>query len=157
MAAPHFLNVDLEIESKHDLAVLEAELGKNECVLFGGPASPGCFLLCLEILPEYSNPDDNICALCSLLERLPAKARRAWRSAHKREFDVGYEAVPSRKIASKFSLRADTLKRISNLGATLGVTFYYFPKGERSPPAKSPPPKEKKFLKGFAGWNRHIS
>jgi hypothetical protein len=38
MAAPHFINVDLEIESRHDLAVLESELGKNMCVLFGGQA-----------------------------------------------------------------------------------------------------------------------
>jgi len=144
MTAAHFRNVDLEIESKHDVAVLEAELGKNMCVLFGDQASPGCFLLCLEILPEYGNPDDTICALCSILERLSPMAKRAWRSADKKEFDIGYDAVPSKKIASHFSLRTDTLKRISNLGATLGVTFYYFPKDERNTQAKPPRPKEKR-------------
>jgi hypothetical protein len=53
MAAPHFVNVDLEIESKHDLAVLEAELGKNVCVLFGDQISPGCLWLfrALDSLP----------------------------------------------------------------------------------------------------------
>jgi len=124
MAAPHFINVDLEIESRHDLAGIEAELGRKVCVLFAGQVRRGCFLLCLEIVPEYGNPDDNICALCSVVERLSAKGRRAWRSGYKKEFDVGYDAVPS-QLASRFSLRADTLKRMSNLGATLGVTFYY--------------------------------
>jgi len=64
MAAPHFINVDLEIESRHDLAGIEAELGRKVCVLFAGQVRRGCFLLCLEIVPEYGNPDDNICALC---------------------------------------------------------------------------------------------
>lgn len=107
MTAPHFCNVDLDIESKFDLAALEAELGKKVVVLHGGPVSPGCFLLRLEIVPEHDNPDDTICTFCSLLERLSAKGRRAWRSAHKKEFDVGFDAVRS-QIASQFSLRTDT-------------------------------------------------
>jgi len=105
MAAPHFINVDLEIESRHDLAGIEAELGRKVCVLSQARYAR-CFLLCLEIVPEYGNPDDNICALCSVVERLSAKGRRAWRSGYKKEFDVGYDAVPS-QLASRFSLRAD--------------------------------------------------
>jgi len=143
IAGPHFLNVDLDIESKHDLAVLEAELGGKLCVLFGGQTSPGCFLLSLEVLPQYRNPDDTIHAFCSLLERLSAQGRRAWRSAHKKEFDIGYDATPSKKIASKFSLRVDTLKRLSNLDATLGVTFYYHTTRMPNAPAKSASPKQK--------------
>src|SRR5580700_7488227 len=95
MAAPKFCNVDLDIESKHDLAVLQAELGRNVVVLPGGPVRPGCFLLRLDIAGECDNPDDTICALCSLLERLSAERRRAWHAAHKKEFDVGCDAVQS--------------------------------------------------------------
>jgi hypothetical protein len=140
--APHFCNVDLDIESKHDLAVLAAELGRKVYDLGTGPVSPGCFLLRLETARKYDNPDDTICAFCSMLQRLPAKPMWAWRSAHKKEFDIGYDAVPSQHF-SQFSLRTDTLKRISNLGATLEVTFYYFPRDERNPPAKPPWPKRK--------------
>jgi len=124
MQAPHFCNVDLDIESKHDLAVLERELGENVVVLTGGPVSPGCRLLRLEISPQHDNPDDTICAFCSLLEKLKPGGRRAWRSAHKKEFDVGYDVVPG-QLASRFSMRTETLRRLSVLGATLGVTFYY--------------------------------
>jgi hypothetical protein len=123
MAAPDFLNVDLDIESKTDLKVLEAELGRKVYVLPGGPVSPGCFLLRLEILPQHKNPDDTICAFCSLLEGLSPKGKRAWRSAHKKEFDVGHN-VAQGHAASQFSLRAETVKRLSALGATLGLTFY---------------------------------
>jgi len=121
---PHFCNVDLDFESKQDLAALEAELGGNVCNLGEGLVSPGCFLLRLEIAVQYDNPDDTICAFCSLLERLSAKGKRAWRAAHKKEFDIGYDAVLS-QLSSQFSLRNDTLRRMSKLGATLGVTFYY--------------------------------
>ncbi len=124
MVAPNFLNVDLEIESRHDLTALETELGRRVIVLTGGPVTPGCFLLRLETGRQYRNPDDCILAFCSLLEGLSPKGRRAWRSAHKKEFDIGYKAIPV-QIASQFSLRAETLQRMSALGATLGITLYH--------------------------------
>lgn len=107
------------------------------------PVSAGRFLLCLESGREYDNPDDTICALCSWLKRLSAKGRRAWRLAHKKEFDIGYEVVLLQRV-SQFSLRSDTLMRISNLGATLGVTFYANPKNERKVPPKSALRKRKR-------------
>jgi hypothetical protein len=133
MAAPHFCNVDLEIESRSDLKILEAELGRKVVVLHGGPVKRGCFLLRLETGTEYDNPDDTICAFCACLEALSPSGRRAWRSAYKKVFDVGYDVVPS-QLASQFSLRTETLKRISNLGAALGVTFYNHLKDERKTP-----------------------
>jgi hypothetical protein len=143
MVVPNFCNVDLDIESKSDLAVLETELGRNVIDLGPGPVSPGCFLLRLEIVPEYETPDDTICAFCSLLERLSPKAKRAWRSAHKKEFDVGHDIVKG-QLASQFSLRTETLKRLSGLGATLGITFYHPSKSERKVPLKPIPPKRRR-------------
>jgi len=123
MVAPHFCNVDLEIASRSDLKLLEAELGRKVVALSGGPVSPGCFLLRLETAKQYDNADDTICAFCAWLGALSPTGRRAWKSAHKKVFDVGYEAVPPQP-ASQFSLRTGTLKRMSHLGAALGVTFY---------------------------------
>jgi transposase-like protein len=123
MVAPYFLNVDLDIESKSELAVLKAELGRNVVDLGPGPVKPGSFLLRLEIVRLYKTPDATICAFCKLLEGLSPKAKRAWQSAHKKEFDVGHDVVQG-QLASQFSLRTETLKRLSGLGATLGITFY---------------------------------
>ena len=82
MAAPHFTNVDLEIESKFELTVLKDALGRKVYDLGPGPVNPGSFLLRLEILrlkgiPQYKTPDATRVAFCSLLERLPSKAERA--------------------------------------------------------------------------------
>jgi hypothetical protein len=140
MAEPHFCNVDLDIESRSDLTELKTELSRNVVDLGPGPVSPGCFQLRLETAPEYATPDETICAFCLLLERLSPNAERAWRYAHKKEFDVGHDVVQGRN-ASQFSLRHDTLKRLSALGATLGITFYNSAKGERKAPSKHRPPK----------------
>jgi len=101
------------------------------------------FLVALEIVPEHDNPDDTICTFCSLLERLSAKGRRAWRSADKKEFDIGFDAVRS-QVASQFSLRTDTLKRVAKLSATLGVTFYYHAATKWHPSTKPTPSKRKR-------------
>ena len=142
MAVPIFCNVDLDIESKSDLTVLKAELGRNVIDLGPGPVKPGCFFLRLETVPEYETPDDTICAFCALLERLSSKAKRAWHSAHKKEFDVGHNVVQG-QLASQFSLRTETLERLSALGATLGITFYNHLRRERKGPSKPLPPKRR--------------
>lgn len=144
VAVPDFLNVDLDIESTSDLTVLKAELGRNVVDLGPGPVKPGCFPLRLEIVPQYDTPDDTICAFCALLEGLSPKAKRAWQSAHKKEFDVGHD-VAQGQHASQFSLRTETLKRLSALGATLGITFYSLPRNEWKGPLKAAAPKRRKF------------
>jgi hypothetical protein len=145
MAAPRFCNVDLDVEfkSKDDLKALKAELGRKAVVLVGGPVSPGGCLLRLEIDRDCDNPDDAIGAFCSLLENLSAKGRGAWRSAHKKEFDVGYEADLSQR-ASQFSLCNNTIKRVADLGATLGVTLYHLHEDAAKAAAKTVPPTRKK-------------
>jgi hypothetical protein len=95
----------------------------------------------LEAVAQYDNPDDTISALGSMLEQLSAVGRRAWRLAHKKEFDVGYDAARSQPVW-QFALRAETLLRLSKLGATLGVTFYCHPTGQSNRPAKPAPPQK---------------
>jgi hypothetical protein len=129
MAAPRFRNVDLDIESTQDLSPLEIELGERVFVLISGEVSSGRFWLHMEAARHYKNPGDTICALCSVLEKLSAKGSRVWHSARKKQFDIGFDAGPF-QIASQFSLSNNTLNRLSKLGATLGVTFYYHPRDE---------------------------
>jgi hypothetical protein len=141
-AGPKFLNVDLDIESKHDLAPLEAELGEDLVNLYEGLVTRGHPKLRLEFSTDFNNPDETICAFCSLLERLSAKGKRAWRDAHKKEFNIGYDA-DRRERVSQFSLRAETLKRVAGLSAMLGVTFYYLDEKWQKAPGRKPTPKRK--------------
>jgi hypothetical protein len=119
---PYFLNVDLEIHSTAKLDLLAAAMGKRVVVLHSGPGSVRRHLLALEISGQRKGPDAAIHALCAVVERLPPAARRIW-NASRREFDVGYELRASER-SSRFSLRPDTLERISKLGASLTVTYY---------------------------------
>ncbi len=84
--APHFLNVDLDIESRSELSSLESELGDKVCVLHGGPVTKGCSRLRHETAIQYKKADDTKTAFCFMLEKLSPPAKRAWRSAHKKEF-----------------------------------------------------------------------
>lgn len=118
---PNFLNVDLEIWSPSKLDELSAEMGERVSVLHCGPA-PKRHLLAVENYHYYKNPDSAIQALCKVVESLSPTGRRIWTTARK-AFDIGYELLPSER-SSHFSLRPDTLLRVSKLGATLTVTYY---------------------------------
>lgn len=120
---PHFLNVDLEIESGSKLDLLAAEMGERVVVLHSGPASRARrHLLVLESARSFRSPDTAIHALCGVVESLSAEARRIWTAARK-QFDVGFELRPSEQ-SSRYALRPDTLERMAGLGAGLRVTYY---------------------------------
>jgi hypothetical protein len=140
MDKPHFCNVDLEIESLSDLSGLLVELGRKVIVLSGGPKRKGFHSLRLETAREYDNPNATICAFCSFLEKLSKNGRQAWRSASKKVFEVGYEVLPG-QVASQFSLRVETLDRMSKLGSALGVTFYSHAQGNQGSLANLAPRK----------------
>jgi len=118
-----FCNVDLDIELRIELKDLERELDGRVVVLHEGPVSPGCFTLRLETGTEYDNADDTILAFCSILKTLSPRGKQIWRSAHKKEFNIGYEIDRSQRI-TEFSLQSETVERIGSLGASIGVTLY---------------------------------
>lgn len=125
MVAGRFLNVDLEIESRADLASLAAELEPRAYVLHSGPLGDG-HLMCLEPdgCPEdKSDADDTIHEFCRLVETLSPTGRELWEQAARREFDVGFDAT-TEHLAAHFALRTDTLARITGLRATLAVSVY---------------------------------
>ena len=127
---PHFLNVDLQISSKNDLKSLARELGRRVLVLYCGRAVRG-YLLALETARNYKNPDRNIAAFCALIEALSSKGKRAWRAAQKREFDIGYDAVPGQRY-SHVELNADSIERICKVAGSVAVTFYIEEKSTKS-------------------------
>jgi hypothetical protein len=118
-----FLNVDLDINAATKLNSLVVEMGKRVVVLHSGRVSRSKrHLLRLESAGEHHGPDATIHALCKVVESMSPAARRVWDSARK-EFNLGYELRPSERY-SFFSIRPDTLERMSKLGAILVVTYY---------------------------------
>lgn len=120
---PHFINVDLDIESATPLASLKKELGKQIVIMFSGRLR-GRHCLFIEINAPHKILDETLLALCALIEGLSPKSRRLWDSAHRREFDIGFESRFSKHRANRFSIQPTTLRRIIGLGAGVAVTFY---------------------------------
>lgn len=123
MKPPYFLNVDLDIESKSPLRSLARALGDKVSVMFSGRMN-GSYCLFVETAGAERSQDGIINALCTLIERLPGNARHAWNAAHRKEFDLGYEATLFSQQANRFVVRPSTLRRVASLGATLAVTIY---------------------------------
>jgi hypothetical protein len=133
----HFLNVDLDIRSKSELAPILKEFGRRVALMHCGPVGPR-HLLAVETAKQYKDPDSTTHALCDLVDALSPSARRLWDSADK-QFDIGYEWAPGLNT-SQFSLRPDTLLRVAQLGARLTITHYR----EHDPAAPAPSVPRKK-------------
>ncbi len=123
MKPPHFLNVDLDIESKLPLRPLARELGDRVCVMFSGRMRHR-HCLYLETGGAEKSQDATINALCALIEGLLTAGKRAWDAAEKREFDIGYETRLSSQRAHRFRIRPNTLRRVGMLRASVAVTLY---------------------------------
>jgi hypothetical protein len=123
MNSPDFLNVDLCIESKSALRCLAREFGSKVIVLFSGRMK-GRHCLYLEIAGADRSQDRTLNVFCSLVEALSERGKSMWAAAVKKEFDLGYEARLSLKLANRFTIRPNTLRRVTRLGATVAVTIY---------------------------------
>jgi hypothetical protein len=124
MPHPYFLAVDLHIESKTPLAPLLREFGNRVSVMFSGRIGTR-YCLFLEIAgASRTGLEKTVNALCALVEGITPRSRKVWDQAHRKEFDIGYEARLASQRANHFRLRTRTLRRIVNLGASLAVTFY---------------------------------
>ena len=89
---PHFINVDLEVWSRRDLSALGKAVEAVALVLYVGK-SRGKNLVAFEAKEtRLSSPEATMWALLKVIGSLPLVARRAWKSAESRVFNVGYEA-----------------------------------------------------------------
>ena len=130
MRRPAYLNVDLDIESTHDLRPLVRALRADVFALHSEKFESG-YVVRLESVRDHRGPDDAIKALCEAVQRLPASRRKLWDSARKKVFDVGYEGSPKARVWYA-AFRTATLRRITELGAAFAISFYpRFPERRR--------------------------
>ena len=136
---PEFLNVDLEIESNESLDVIAQAFGDRAHVLHNGPYQEMTYLLALEIYAGDDNdPESIIEAFCDLIEELSGKAKKAWRKAVARRFDIGFESgteAPKKFTPLCVGLSTAVLKRVAALDGEIVITVY--------PPAPKVPAKAK--------------
>jgi hypothetical protein len=63
-------------------------------------------------------------ALCALIESLSPKSRKLWDAAKRKQFDIGFDARFSSNRANRWTIDAKTLRHVTDLGASIAVTFY---------------------------------
>ena len=122
MSEIQFLNVDLELESKQDISLLVADLKKSAVVLHYDKDEYRQ-LARIESKEDVTSPDKAINHLCELIESCSRNALKQWLSCSRRTFDIGFESGTSPKCFNQ-ALSADTLLRISAIGAGIEITIY---------------------------------
>lgn len=122
MSDIQFLNVDLELESKHDISALINDM-KKSAVILHYDKDEYRQLARVEASIEVSSPDKAINHLCELIESCSKAGLKQWLSCSKRTFDIGFNSGSTPKCYSQ-ALHVDTLLRISAIGAGIEITLY---------------------------------
>lgn len=118
----HYLNTDLEIESKDDLSRIVEEFGEDVVVLHHGEIR-GYQHASFEIIGGRDGADEVINYFCSLVESLPKEVREIWDGCCSRILDIGYESgtTPSNY---RSEIRASTIRRVGEIEASIVITIY---------------------------------
>ena len=121
--ATNFLNVDLDIFSKSRLEKLVAAFGDVISVHYVGREGSR-YSAHLELGRYFpKDADSGVKALTALVRRLPASARRIWKNAQTKDFNIGIQGG-IRPHYSEFPLKAKTLGEVARLGARVVITVY---------------------------------
>jgi|HigsolmetaAR201D_1030396.scaffolds.fasta_scaffold05467_4 hypothetical protein len=122
MSKPHYLNVDLVVDSLEELTPLVEGFGENVFVLFNGRVGEH-YRVIFEISGGDSTANDDIALFCSLIDALQGEALRCWQNAFSREFDLGFESgLEGEQV--RIALQPDVISRIAACGASIAVTVY---------------------------------
>ena len=130
--ATNFLNVDLDVYSESRLEPLVAAFGDEVCVHYIGREGSryGAHLE----LGFPRSADTGIKALAALVRRLPTSARKLWKNAQVKDFNIGIQGG-IKPHCCEFPLSLDTLSAVVKLGARVVITVYAAePKSVRSQP-----------------------
>jgi hypothetical protein len=117
-----FLNVDLEISSREDLAPLAAALQPDLTELHVGRVGR-TYWARLELRKQPRTPDVAIRQLISAIHRLPGRHRACLRRATRRDFNIGIQAAEEPRCV-EFPLTPPTVVMVGQVGGRIVITVY---------------------------------
>ena len=117
-----FLNVDLDVSSREDLAPLADALRPHVHALHVGRVGRR-YSARFELNAQPRTPDTAIRRLVTAIQRLPARQRTRWRRATRRDFNVGIQAAPQPHY-SEFPIEPPTVAMVGKVGGRIVVTVY---------------------------------
>lgn len=120
-----YLNTDLCLESKNDLAALvhAFRAGDVPPMYDTVVGDNGTSYATFETTESYREPEPNIAAMLAVVESLEPPVRLIWDGCTRREFDMGYDCG-AEPWAFNQRLSVDLLGRMATAGATLRLTLY---------------------------------
>jgi hypothetical protein len=121
-ATTEFLNVDLDVRSRRSLAPLLKAWPSAQTPDLKAGRAPRWLLLAGHT--SRRTADEAVGDLVRLIGALPTPARRCWREASSRVFDVGIQAGMSPSSFEEVQLRGSSLQAIARLGGRLLITIY---------------------------------
>jgi hypothetical protein len=117
-----FLNVDLDVGSREDLASLADALVPELIVLHVGRVGRA-YRASFELRTQPKTPDGAIRRLVAAVGTLPARQRALWKRAKTRDLNIGIQAADE-PMCSEFPLNPLTVKMVSRIGARIVITVY---------------------------------
>jgi hypothetical protein len=121
-----YLNTDLDLTSPGDLTALAAtfEVGGASALAVHAPQSENePWSAHFEPDEQYTEPEQSIAAMLTIVESLPEDLRRVWTGCTERNFDIGYDCG-SEPRAFNHGLSNQLLGRIAATGASVRITLY---------------------------------
>jgi hypothetical protein len=117
-----FLNVDLDISSREDLASVAAALGPRLIALHVGRVRR-TYRARLELGTQPRSPDAAIRRLVAAVRRLPVRQLACWRRATTRDFNIGIQAGDEPRHI-EFPVTPATVSMVGQVGGRIVITVY---------------------------------
>jgi hypothetical protein len=117
-----FLNVDLDISSREDLASLAEAFRPRLIALHVGRLRQKYWAR-FELRTQPDNPNVAIRRLVSAIEKLPVRQRARWKRAATRDFNIGIQAAEEPRH-SEFVVDPATAIMVGRVGARIVITVY---------------------------------
>jgi hypothetical protein len=117
-----FLNVDLDISSREDLASLAAALRPRLIALHVG-RERRTYRARLELRTQPRTPDAAIRRLVAAIQRLPVRQQACWRRAATRDFNIGIQAADAPHHI-ELPIAPATAAMAGKVGGRIVITVY---------------------------------
>jgi len=117
-----FLNVDLDVSSREDLAPL-AEAFRPRLLALHVGRDRQQYRARFELRTQPSNADVAIRRLVAAIEGLPVRQRACWKRAATRDFNIGIQAAEE-PHHSEFRIAPATVLKAGRVGARIVITVY---------------------------------
>jgi hypothetical protein len=117
-----FLNVDLDISSREDLAPLAAALRPKLFTLHVG-RNRTRYWARLELRTQPRSPDAAIRRLVRAIQNLPRRQLGCWKRAITRDFNIGIQAAEE-PYDSEFPVARETLEMVGKVRGRIIITVY---------------------------------